>query len=177
VASTWPARAQTEPARISENFSSAVRAWSLRLKIVMGIKVVVTLYGSGWALAVIVGNPAGITVVQQRAPPVLVGQVPVDGGVHSGREGMFRDIFEFGLGLGGVDRVAPVMALAVGDEGEQFPAGLADSRRTGGIALSQAGFLGETLVEGPADQVDQIRDFSSRGCRRGYRSRRAAPWS
>ena len=51
-----------------------------------------------------------------RAPPRLVGHVPVDGGLHAlGEVGVRRPPAELGLQLGGVDGVAAVVAGAVGD--------------------------------------------------------------
>ena len=51
-----------------------------------------------------------------RAPPGLVGHVPVDGGPEAlGEVGVRRAPAELGLQLGGVDSVAAVVAGAVGD--------------------------------------------------------------
>lgn len=51
-----------------------------------------------------------------RAPPGLVGHVPVDGGLQAlGKVGVRRPPAELALQLGAVDGVAAVVAGAVGD--------------------------------------------------------------
>ena len=59
---------------------------------------------------------AGLGGLLGRAPPGLVGDVPVDGGPEAlGEVGVRRAPAELGLQLGGVDGVAAVVAGAVGD--------------------------------------------------------------
>ena len=62
------------------------------------------------------GLVAGLGGLLGRAPPGLVGDVPVDGGPEAlGEVGVRRAPAELGLQLGGVDGVAAVVAGAVGD--------------------------------------------------------------
>ena len=59
---------------------------------------------------------AGLGGLLGRAPPGLVGDVPVDGGPEAlGEVGVRRAPAELGLQLGGVDGVAAIVAGAVGD--------------------------------------------------------------
>lgn len=59
---------------------------------------------------------AGLGGLLGRAPPGLVGDVPVDGGPEAlGEVGVRRPPAELGLQLGGVDGVAAIVAGAVGD--------------------------------------------------------------
>ena len=62
------------------------------------------------------GAVAGLGGLLGRAPPGLVGHVPVDGGLEAlGEVGVRRPPAELALELGGVDGVAAVVAGAVGD--------------------------------------------------------------
>ena len=76
------------------------------------------------------GAVAGLGGLLGRAPPGLVGHVPVDGGLEPlGEVGVRRPPAELALELGGVDGVAAVVAGAVGDPVEVLgvaPHGLED---------------------------------------------------
>lgn len=72
-----------------------------------------------------------------RAPPRLVGHVPVDGGLQAlGEVGVGRPPAQLALELGGVDGVAAVVAGAVGDPVEVLgvaPHGLQDHAQDGDV--------------------------------------------
>lgn len=74
-----------------------------------------------------------------RAPPGLVGHVPVDGGLQAlGEVGVGRPPAELALELGGVDGVAAVVAGAVGDPVEVLgvlPHRLEDHAQHGDVVL------------------------------------------
>ena len=76
------------------------------------------------------GAVAGLGGLLGRAPPGLVGDVPVDGGLQAlGEVGVGRPPAELALQFGGVDGVAAVVAGAVGDPVEVLgvaPHGLQD---------------------------------------------------
>ena len=80
---------------------------------------------------------AGLGGLLGRAPPGLVGDVPVDGGLQAlGEVGVRRPPAELALQLGGVDGVAAVVAGAVGDPVEALgvaPHGLEDHAQHGDV--------------------------------------------
>ena len=86
---------------------------------------------------------AGLGGLLGRAPPGLVGDVPVDGGPEAlGEVGVRRPPAELGLQLGGVDGVAAVVAGAVGDPVEVLgvaPHRLEDHAQDRDVALLAVG--------------------------------------
>lgn len=78
-----------------------------------------------------------------RAPPGLVGHVPVDGGLQAlGEVGVGRPPAQLALELGGVDGVAAVVAGAVGDPVEVLCVlshGLQDHAQDGDVVLLAVG--------------------------------------
>ena len=86
---------------------------------------------------------AGLGGLLGRAPPGLVGDVPVDGGLQAlGEVGVRRPPAELALELGGVDGVAAVVAGAVGDPVEVLGVlshGLQDHAQDGDVVLLAVG--------------------------------------
>ena len=86
---------------------------------------------------------AGLGGLLGRAPPGLVGDVPVDGGLEPlGEVGVGRPPAQLALQLGGVDGVAAVVAGAVGDPVEVLgvaPHGLEDHAQDGDVVLLPIG--------------------------------------
>ena len=82
---------------------------------------------------------AGLGGLLGRAPPGLVGHVPVDGGLQAlGEVGVGRPPAELALELGAVDGVAAVVAGAVGDPVEVLgvaPHGREDHAQHGDVVL------------------------------------------
>ena len=88
-------------------------------------------------LLLALGAVPGLGGLLGRAPPGLVGHVPVDGGPQAlGEVGVRRPPTELALELGGVDGVAAVVAGAVGDPVEVLgvaPHGLQDHAEHGDV--------------------------------------------
>ena len=86
---------------------------------------------------------AGLGGLLGRAPPGLVGDVPVDGGLEPlGEVGVGRPPAQLALELGGVDGVAAVVAGAVGDPVEVLGVaahGLQDHAEHGDVVLLAVG--------------------------------------
>ena len=86
---------------------------------------------------------AGLSGLLGRAPPGLVGHVPVDGGLQAlGEVGVGRPPAQLALELGAVDGVAAVVAGAVGDPVEVLgvaPHGLQDHAQDGDVVLLAVG--------------------------------------
>ena len=106
---------------------------------------------------------AGLGGLLGRAPPGLVGDVPVDGGLQAlGEVGVRRPPAQLALELGGVDGVAAVVAGAVGDPVEVLGVashGLQDHAQHGDVVLLAVGSdevglphpsLGEDVPDGGA---------------------------
>ena len=74
-----------------------------------------------------------IAAVENRLPPATLVQIPFHGLLDPGLEGLGGPPAELGLDLGGVDRVAAVVAGPVGDERDQTLA----RRQIGGVMLIQ----------------------------------------
>src|SRR5690606_25405197 len=70
-----------------------------------------------------------VAAVQHPLHPVLIVQVPVHGGGYALLEAVPGLPAQFVLQLGGVDRIAAVVAGTVGDEGDQALARLAVGSR------------------------------------------------
>ena len=119
---------------------------------------------------------AGLGGLLGRAPPGLVGDVPVDGGLQAlGEVGVRRPPAELALELGRVDGVAAVVAGAVGDPVEVLgvaPHGLEDHAQDGDVVLLAVGAdevglphpaLGEDVPDGRGVVlgVDPVADVLS----------------
>src|SRR5256714_54162 len=105
-------------------------------------------------------DPGAIAAVHHRAPPLLVGNVPVDGLQQSGLERFRRTVSCLERRLHGIDRVAAVMTRPVLYELDQFGAIGSSCSRAFRESFTNLAVAGEDLVDVRADRLHDVDIFS-----------------
>src|SRR5689334_9803829 len=101
-------------------------------------------------------DPVAIAAVHNRAPPRLVGDIPVDGFEKTRIEGFRRAIPRLERCLHGIDRVTPVVAGAILYEFDQLRRVSSACRRTLGESLADSGVAREDLVDVRTDRLHDV---------------------